>query len=171
MYIHQYLKFCAKSDDRLMMYYWITTRVFPNVNNILPHKLLKDIYRYEKYILKIYCNKDTYIFTQAQPLRLAHLPPAPSPPSACVCRSCRPFPAARCCWRPSSRRRRPSAARTCGCHPRWGRRRLRRGRERREGGEASVIYIKSVTCNYLCTVQHNTYSIWRSTLIGASVPR
>ena len=76
-----------------------------------------------------------YSHPHTQPLRLAHLPPAPSPPSACLCRSCRPFPAPRSRGSPSSRRRRPPAARTCGRHPRRGRRRLQRDAE---GGDASV---------------------------------
>ena len=150
------LKFCGKSDGRLMIHLSIDHRgrflvYLHTTHNIYIYmkKNIEDIF-----VIKIH----THNFTQAQPLRLAHLPPAPSPPSACVCRSCRPSPAARSSSSPSSRRRRPSAARTCGRNRRRGRRRLQRDAE---GGEASVFYIfisGRVTCNYLCTFQHNIYS-------------
>ena len=57
-----------------------------------------------------------------------HLPLAPSPPSAFACCSCRPSPAVRCRYHPSSRRRHPSAGRTCACIPLRRRRHLRRAR-------------------------------------------
>ena len=98
---------------------------------------------------KYMCGKDTYIFTQTQPIRFTHLPTGPSPPSAWLCRTCRPSPAARCRCSPSSRRRRPSAGRTYGRDQRRGRRRLRRDAE---GGEASVYYmciLSGVTCKYV----------------------
>ena len=72
----------------------------------------------------LYMDMDIFIHVHTKPLRLTHLPTAPSPPSVCICWSRRPSPAARTRSGPSSRRRRLSAARTCGRHPRRGRRRL-----------------------------------------------
>ena len=80
-------------------------------------------------------------------LKLEHLTPAPSPSSACFSRSCRPFPAARRRSSPSSRHRRPSAARTCGGTPRRWRRRLRRDEGRAIRVWENFVSIAAYVCD------------------------